>query len=151
MVRRVNQEFEPVLTIDVTATSFDRLVYILVANRPLRYQKESSRIAYIGTTEAGVWRIASSASMCAYKSRGKLRGCKRLHAYVIWSRAKRGRDQFRGRRYHHILERAMLLSFRKRYGTVPLLNTNGNGITEEHEFKVFRRTRVERLIGQFAG
>jgi hypothetical protein len=42
--RNVNQIFDPVLIVNISATNVKRLVYLLVANRPVRYGKEYSRI-----------------------------------------------------------------------------------------------------------
>lgn len=59
---RINEPFEPVITVETDVTNYSDLVYILVANRPLKYEKGSSRIAYIGRTNKGVSRIAESAA-----------------------------------------------------------------------------------------
>ncbi len=65
--RRINPIFDPVLTINATKTDVQKLVYILVVNRPIKYENDYSRIVYIGTTEQGIKRIAGSASklVCA--------------------------------------------------------------------------------------
>ena len=148
--RNINQIFDPVLTAQVVGANYDELVYLLVANRPHAYPKESSRIVYIGTTSAGMWRISSSASEKIYKGQERLRGFKRLDAYVIWSRTRRGPQTYRGRPIFKILERAALLVFRNRYGQIPILNRQGSGIMPEFEFEVFSETRVKTIIGRYA-
>jgi hypothetical protein len=146
--RSVNQIFDPVLTAQVTGAGYDELVYFLVANRPYRYPRESSRIVYIGTTAAGLWRISSSASERIYNGKNELHGFKRLDAYVIWSRTKRGPQTYQGRPIYKILERAALIVFRETCGTIPILNGNGSGIRTENEFVVFARKRIERIVGR---
>jgi hypothetical protein len=147
--RNINQIFDPVLTAQVTGADYDKLVYFLVANRPHSYPKSSSRVVYIGTTSAGLWRISSSASEKIYKGYDELHGFKRLDAYVIWSKVKRGPGTYRDRPIYRILERAALIVFRKTYGSIPVLNKQGKGITEEHEFTVFSRKRVEQIVGRY--
>lgn len=44
----------PAVTITREATKADELVYIAIANKPLKYLHADSRIAYIGTTKNGV-------------------------------------------------------------------------------------------------
>lgn len=87
--RNVNQIFDPVLTVNISATNVMRLVYLLVANRPVRYVKEYSRIVYIGTTKTGIRRIAGSASSRIQQA-GNVRGLRRLDAFVVWARTRRG-------------------------------------------------------------
>ena len=147
--RNINQIFDPVLTAQVTGADYDKLVYFLVANRPHSYPKGSSRVVYIGTTSAGLWRISSSVSEKIYKGQNDLHGFKRLDAYVIWSRTKRGPSTYRDRPIYIILERAALIVFRDAYGSIPVLNKHGLGIAEEHEFEVFARKRVEQIVGRY--
>jgi hypothetical protein len=148
--RNVNQIFEPVLSAQVVGADFDKLVYLLVANRPHRYPKDSSRIVYIGTTKKGLWRMALSASEKIYKGYDKLHGFTRLDGYVIWSRTRKGPGTFKGRPFYRILERAALIVFKETFGDIPVLNGNGGGIKEENEFKIFARRRIERILGRYS-
>ena len=47
---------------DRTAIKAEHLVYLLVADKPQRYEWKRSPILYIGTTARGVARIANSAA-----------------------------------------------------------------------------------------
>ena len=44
------------------------------------------------------------------------------------------------------LERALLLQFREKYGTIPCFNTVGKGFHETNEFALFSRARVRQII-----
>jgi hypothetical protein len=107
--RRINQEFDPVLSVHIAATKTKRLVYLLVAHKPIRYGKYRSRIVYVGTTGRGVSRIASSASSRIVQAVDEIRGLQRLDAYVVWARSKRGQQTKQGTHFWKILERAILL------------------------------------------
>ncbi len=148
--RRINQVFDPVLSVAVSATRVERLVYILVANRPLRYGRDFSRIVYVGTTGRGVRRIASSASSRIARAVEEVRGLRRLDAYVVWARSRRGPQTKRGMNFWQVLERAILLRFKEKFGRVPILNGTGHNMRERHEFHVFRRSMVDRIINRFS-
>jgi len=146
--RKINQIYDPVLSVQITATKVRRLVYFLVANRPVRYKKGYSRIVYIGTTERGVRRIAASASY-HITAAGELKGIRRLDAYVIWVKSKQGPQKKKGRTHWELLERAMLLSFRKSYGNPPRLNQTGHKMKERNEFDTFSRRTINRVINRY--
>ena len=59
-----------------------KLVYVLVADKRLRYPKGRSRIAYIGTTKKGVTRIAQSVAKRA-EDILSLHGVRTFHARVV--------------------------------------------------------------------
>lgn len=149
--RNVNQILDPVLTIHVSATSFKRLVYLLVANRPVRYGKANSRIVYIGTTAKGVLRVARSASIRIQQANDQhlLRGLRRLDAYVVWARTKRGPQTKKGNKLWHILERALLLRFCELYGERPRMNGTGHRMRVTGEFDVFRQKTIDRIINRY--
>ncbi len=121
------------------AIKADKLVYVLLTNRKLKYTYGKSRIAYIGTTKKGVSRIVESAA----KKAGdllQLHGIKTLQAQIITST---GRSKVKT---WEKLERALLLEFRAAYGEVPVGNTQGKGIKEGDEFKYFQRTRIRSIV-----
>ena len=54
---------EEALRVTRIAENADHLVYVFRCDRRLRYPNDKkSRIAYIGTTGSGVWRLTSSAA-----------------------------------------------------------------------------------------
>ena len=109
--RRIRQSFDPVLTIDARQTNVRRLVYVLVANRPIRYGRDYSRIVYIGTTEHGIRRIAGSASRRVTQALEQLHGIKRLDAFVIWTSPRTGPPTKRGRKVWYVLPWAPVIHF----------------------------------------
>jgi len=149
MRRRINQVLDPVMSVETAATKVRRLVYLLVANRPIRYGKEYSRIIYIGTTERGVSRIASSASKRIVQAVEEIRGMRRIDAYVVWARARQGKHTHKGMTFWRVLERALLLQFTQRYGTPPRLNGTGHNMKPRGEFLVFRQAGVDRIISRY--
>src|ERR1035441_5258254 len=92
-----------------------KLVYLLVADKRLKYEKGKSRIAYIGTTKKGVARIAQSVAARADDILS-LHGVRTFHVGVVTCNPRR-----------HVktwckLERALLLQFREVFGEVPKCN-----------------------------
>jgi hypothetical protein len=115
----------------------ERLVYVLVANKQFSYTHGKSPIVYIGTTRKGMKRIAESAAHHADDILGR-HGITEVSARVITSK---GRKHVKTR-----LERAMLLSFREKYGRVPELNKSGKKIQEKDEFKYVSHTAIRNII-----
>ncbi len=148
--RRINQIFEPVLTVDLAATNVQRLVYLLVANKPFWHVKDYTRIVYIGTTGSGISRIAGSASTRIKQAsdEGTVSGLRRLDAYVVWAKGKRGAQTIKGRKFWSILESALLIRFREKYDKPPPLNGTGY-MKENGEFAVFRRETIDRIINRY--
>ncbi|MBI4128297.1 MAG: hypothetical protein HY459_04495 [Parcubacteria group bacterium] len=151
--RRINQIYDPVLSVQITATKVKRLVYFLIANRPVRYgekghKKGYSRIVYIGTTERGVRRIATSASY-HIAAAGELKGIRRLDAYIVWVKSKKGPQTKKGMKLWAVLERAMLLCFREMYGEPPRLNKQGRKMKPKHEFDTFSKRTIVRVINRY--
>jgi hypothetical protein len=124
-----------------------KLVYILIADKRLKYRKGKSRIVYIGTTKNGSSRIAGSVAARAEEILS-LHGVRSFHARVVTCRPRQRVKTW------HKLERAMLLEFKARFGEVPKCNTQGSNMVETDEFRYFSKTRVrppryyrwERLI-----
>lgn len=86
------------------ALRHQKLVYILVADNLIGYANGKSRIAYIGTTENGVDRVAESA---AYRTEHIL-GQRGIRSFSVRIVACRGRQKARTWRK---LERALILTF----------------------------------------
>jgi hypothetical protein len=120
-----------------------KLVYVLVTDKKLTYRNGRSRIAYIGTTENGVKRVAESAAFRARRILS-LRGVRTFHARIVTCRPRPNVRTWRK------LERALLLEFRRRYGGVPRRNVQGNRIKERDEFRYFRRKRVGAVIEELS-
>jgi hypothetical protein len=133
MARNLSIKFknQPSLVINRTAFKDDKLVYIIRANRKLRYRFGDSRIAYIGTTRKGARRIASSA---VGKGEDLLYryGIKHLELHIVTCGKIQGIESWKK------LERALILRFRESFGDVPVANSaykNGHWRDEKNTFR----------------
>ena len=128
------------LYVSRVADNADHLVYFFCCDKRLRYPNgKKSRIAYIGTTASGVWRLTSSAAERASKILSQ-RGVESFNAFVLTCTARQ-----RVRTWHK-LERALLLQFRELFGRVPICNTHGQQMVETDEFDYFARARITDVI-----
>lgn len=127
------------ITITRTAIQTDKLVYVARSNKPFRYRYGKSRIVYIGTTKAGVHRIAASAARKAGETLGKY-GVKHLDFHVITCKGKQNVQTW------WFLERALLLTFRERFGDIPHCNAQGMKIQWNDERKYFRDDQLREVI-----
>ena len=122
----------------------EKLVYVIVMQRYLRYTDGRSRIAYIGTTEAGISRIASSGAHRAQSLLTK-HGQKSLKLYTITCSKKSGLQNSAKK-----LEGALLATFRKDFGSVPSANTQGKNMKNPSSLKWFTRSRLEAIINKYS-
>lgn len=137
---QVSLKTAPAMTVRRVALEHERLVYVICADRKLRYENgKYSHIAYIGTTKKGLARVAGSA---AYRAED-----------ILWSRGVQSFDVrlvtcpgSNGIRSWCRLERAMIIAFREMFGEIPLCNVQGSGFEEHREFITFRRSRIDQII-----
>jgi len=128
------------LYVSRVADHADHLVYVFCCDKRLLYPNgKKSRIAYIGTTASGVWRLTSSAAERASQILGR-RGVESFYAYVLTCTPRQRIKTW------HKLERALLLEFRELFGRVPICNTHGRKMKETDEFEYFARPRVIDII-----
>ncbi len=117
------------VTLTRIAVHAEKLVYVLVGNKPKKYGNRRSRIVYIGTTRKGVDRVLGSV---ASKARQALadHGTKRIDVYVFTARPRKHVAMWRK------LEQALLLSFKDAYGCVPRYNTHGKNMewTDQEDY-----------------
>jgi len=118
----------------------EKLVYVIVADKPLSYPQGRSPIAYIGSTEHGIARMAYSA---AYRAQGvlALHGVDSFAVYPFSSKGLPG-----AKAWWRKLERAFLIAFREEYGTPPKLNIQGKSLRRTNEFDLFSEELVKRTI-----
>ena len=136
---KVALKAEPALTATRVSVENDRLVYVLVANKLLRYQYGKSAIAYIGTTRKGISRIAQSVAARAERIL-RLHGVKGFEVRILTCGRRQNVSTWRK------LERACLIAFRKEFGEVPRFNKQGSKIKESDEFHYFKYGRVGEVI-----
>ena len=136
---RVRSSSKPALVISRPALNAERLVYLAVANKALKYPHGRSRIAYIGTTKVGAGRIAASA---AYRAKDllELRGVKSLSFYVVTCTARQRVKSWQK------LETGLILSFRHMYGSAPRCNVMGKNQKWDDELLYFTRNRLENVL-----
>ena len=120
-----------------------KLVYVLIADKRLRYPIGKSRIAYIGTTKKGLVRIAQSMASRAEEVLS-IRGVRTVHARIVTCRPRRNVKTWLK------LERALILSFRKRFGDVPALNSHGKKMKTVDEDRYFSPASIENVIDELA-
>lgn len=117
----------------------EKMVYVIVASRNMRYAWGRSPIVYIGTTRKGAGRMAESAANLTDKVLAKF-GVKRFHVRMLTCRPRQSVPTWRK------LERALLLTFKGVYGQIPEFNKQGKGFRPKDEFKYFSRDRLEKLL-----
>jgi hypothetical protein len=120
-----------------------KLVYVLIADKRLKYKLGKSRIAYIGTTKNGSARIAQSLAFRAEEVLS-IRGVRSFHARVVTCNPRR-----RVRTWHK-LERALLLKFKEHFGVVPWCNTVGKNMKVTDEFRYFAAAGVTNVIEELS-
>lgn len=127
------------MTVNRIAIGNERLVYAICADRKIKYPFGESPVVYFGTTEKGVNRIATSAAYRAPQVL-EMHGVKSLDVRIVTCRARQGIKSWK------LLERALLLGFRERFGAVPVCNSKGAKMRETREFDVFSRDRIRQVV-----
>ena len=140
---KVKRDKDPVMTVDARILKQKRIVYLLVASRPLKYRFGKSRIAYIGSTQLGVVRIAGSAAHRAEEILSAY-GVRSMSVYVVWCRQRQGMKTWR------YLERAFLALFRARYLANPKCNKQGEPPRFDGRMqKLFKPAGIEQILINF--
>jgi len=144
MARRLNVRLEKQHVMKVSRVRVRRkLVYVILAEKALRYPWGRSRIAYIGTTEKGMARIAQSVAARADQVLS-IHGVREFEVRILTCGARRNVKTWVK------LERALLLVFRQKYGALPKCNKVGKHARARDEFSYFRRERLEHLLEALA-
>lgn len=133
----------PALTISRSAVCNDRLVYIAVANKPIRYKKGNSHIVYIGTTKCGAYRIAASAAAKGYDKLFS-HGVTMLQFFVVTCSCRKSVKTW------HKLERGLILSFKDIFGDPPELNFHGIKMVWRDEGNYFTKKRLKSVILKYS-
>jgi hypothetical protein len=134
---------DPAISVTSVAIGDQKLVYVLVADRKIRYEDGKSRIVYIGTTKNGVNRVANSVGFRAEDILGE-RGVRSFDARIVTCTPRQHVKTW------HKLERALILEFRELYGEIPLCNSHGSRIRGTDEFRYFRKARVRDILEELA-
>jgi hypothetical protein len=141
----------PAVTVTREAMREDAIVYVLSADKQIKYPKKRSRIVYIGMTEAGVHRVAQSAADRAEQILG-MRGVRSFQARVVHYPASAIDMRQRWLKSpHNLLERALLIAFREEFGDIPRCNGSGQKMKPAfEEFLRFSRARLAVILGELS-
>jgi len=144
MARRltIKASRKPAMTVERRAVQSSKLVYVICAPKPQKYPKGRSRILYIGTTERGVHRVASSMSHKALDFLEKW-GVRRLDVFLVTCPPRPGVASWLR------MERDLLLAFKHDLGTVPRANRMGKNFTPEDISGLFRWNRLRKVLQQY--
>jgi hypothetical protein len=127
------------ITITRSALRANKLVYIAVANKTIRYPQGRSHIVYIGTTKAGARRIAQSAASKAEQLLNQF-GLNTLHFHVLTASKIPGLKSWR------LLERALILRFREKFGRTPRANVVGKNMRWDDELEYLTHQKLDKVI-----
>ena len=134
---------KPAMQVTRVSVGKKKLVYVLVAQKPLKYRYGRSRVAYIGTTKRGMARIAQSVAARA-EDVLNLYGVREFQVRILTCAPRAGVDTWVK------LERALLLVFREKYGALPKCNMAGKNMREDRDFIYFKRDRLRGLLDALA-
>lgn len=142
---RISLKRESAMKVNRISINDLKLVYVICANKKVRYPKGRTPVVYIGTTRNGIARVAASA---AFRSEDilLLPGVNSFEVRIVTCSVRQGVRTWRK------LERAFLLLFKDKYGSVPYCNTAGVGknFVETNEFDFFARKRIRDILDNLA-
>lgn len=142
---QVNLNKKLVMTVHRRILKKKKVVYLLIATSPVKYNGGRSRIVYIGTTEKGADRIAASAAGRAEEIMST-RGLKHLEVFVVFCNPRPGLPTWEW------LEDALLAEFRAEYEELPMCNSQGKKKKWDEELdRVFKRKAINKVLKQFDG
>ena len=141
--RSIKASRRPAITITRQAFGAKKLVYVAVANKSRKYPfGYRSPILYIGTTKKGARRIAQSAAARAEALLDD-HGIKQISFHIIRC------TPLRNVKTWVKLERALLLAFKHRYGSVPVANSSGKKARWRDELEYFTEKRLVAVLRRF--
>ena len=120
-----------------------KLVYVLVADKKLKYASGKSRIAYIGTTKKGTSRIAQSVAARAEDILG-ITGVRSFYARIVTCRPRKHVKTW------HYLERGLIIKFKEIFGEVPACNSHGKNMKRAKEFDYFADGGLQLVIEELS-
>ncbi|HWZ42365.1 MAG TPA: hypothetical protein VNW97_02770 [Candidatus Saccharimonadales bacterium] len=149
--RKTNLRFDassPAMTIWRSRYWRRRIVYVLRADKSIKYKNGRSRIIYIGETVRGTKRPASSAAAKAWEAFGKgrglkIRGLKKIDVHPVTFQGKQSVKLWK------VLERDLLAVFKEKHGEPPHYNFHGKGFSVD-DIAYFRKKRLLSVISQLS-
>jgi hypothetical protein len=117
-MRKLNVEYKAQSVMDLKRSRrwSRKMVYVIRADRGIRYPHQRSRVIYIGTTRKGAERPASSAADKAFKAFEDLHGVKGVEVHIVTCTRRKHLESWR------LLESALLVVFKYIHGKLPHFN-----------------------------
>jgi hypothetical protein len=139
----VSVKRKPGFTVTRISVGDDRLAYAMIADKKLDYPEGRSRVAYIGTTKKGIFRMTSSIAERA-NAILRLHGVESFEVRIITCHRRKHVKMW------YKLEHALLVAFRELYGAPPRSNDQTDGKRAGTVFNYFSRARVKRVLEDLA-
>ena len=139
---KISCAHDPALTVSRGAVGKEKLVHLVSVNKPLKYRWGKSSIAYIGTTQAGIRRLASSAASNA-KWLFEEHGINEIKIYPVFCQPRQRVKTWQK------LESGLLLAFKHKYGQIPWGNTVGKNRKWRDELKYFTESALDAVMEEF--
>lgn len=136
---RISLKGPPAMRVTKVSIGNDRLCYLLVCNKKIKYKAGRSKIIYIGTTKKGVARVAQSVSAKAENALG-MHGVTEFEARIVTCKLRQNVKTWLK------LERGLLLVFKDMFGEIPKLNTQGKNMSVRDEFIYFVPSRLKTIL-----
>jgi hypothetical protein len=119
------------------------MVYIILADKRVRYPNGRSRVIYIGTTKRGSRRPASNAADKAMKAFEELYGVKNIHVHLLTCQARQAVKTWEE------LESALLVTFKFLYGKLPRFNYKMGSCRDVDDIKLFKEKKLRSILRGF--
>lgn len=135
----------PVMEVHRKVLDHQKVVYLLVANRAIKYTRGRSRIAYVGTTSKGIQRVASSV---AHRAASILsgHGLSSMKIYIVTCRPQRNV------RTWTLLEKALIAQFVQWFWQPPRCNSQGMNFHWTPKLdRYFSKKAIDNILGEFDG
>jgi hypothetical protein len=136
---------DPVLTVNRRVLKYKKVVYLLVANKPIKYPRGKSRIAYIGTTSKGIARVATSV---AYRAENIFsgHGLSQMEVHIVTCPPQRNV------RTWALLERALICRFVDHFWRAPKCNSQGKNQRWTPKLARYFNTKgIDAILTKFDG
>jgi hypothetical protein len=135
----------PVMTVTRRVLKHKKIVYLLIANRPIKYPRGKSRIAYIGTTSKGLARVATSVAYRAEKILSGY-GLSSMQVHIVTCPPQRSV------RTWVFLERALICRFVQYFVSAPKCNSQGKNFKWTSKLdKLFNQKSIDAILTEFDG
>ena len=135
----------PVMEVNRKVLDHKKVVYLLVANRAIKYTRGKSRIAYIGMTSKGIHRVASSVAHRAAKILSGY-GLSSMEIYIVTCPPQRNV------RTWTLLEKALISQFVQWFWQPPKCNAQGMNFHWTPKLdQYFSQRAVDKILEKFDG